>query len=412
MFKSTFFRVRLSVLVILIIVFAFDISFAQTPLNVVNSSFEMAGDVSTKAQSWHTYELGYSRASDKKHSGGWSIKVVNSNKNQTRGAYQRIDLNQTVLKPVFISGFVSGKNVAKAPGAWLGASLYAEIHLQDGTIVYWNTPANSGTFDWRWIGFNSSTLPNVNQPIDHIFVVPILSQAAGTAWFDDISVVEYEPTQSAITIMFDDGEDNNYTVAKPIMDNAGFVGSAAIISSAVGDSGYMNQTQIKDLVNSGWEIVSHSVNHEDMALMTTKQANAEFVKSKNQLQNISGTSINNFAYPFGAYNGDLNAQALLAGYKSARPFESGDNPQGIYPHEVKIRKMASTTSLSEVSSWLAQSVDEKKWEVLVFHGIKNSGDDVYYTTPASFAEIIQEIKNSGIQVLTYNAGLNLFKANP
>ncbi len=398
-----------SLLSIIILVFLFSGAVsAQAGLNVLNSSFEDAGVSVKQANFWQPYGSGYTRVSDKNHSGAWSIKLVNPNKSQTRGAYQRIDLNQEVLKPVFISGFVSGKNIAKSQGAWLGASLYAEIYLKDGSVVYWNTPANSGTFDWRWVGFNVATLPNVNQPIDHIFVVPILSQASGTAWFDDISVMENTPTQSAVTIMFDDGEDNNYTVAKPLMDSAGFVGSVAIISGSVGDTGYMNQNQIKGLVSAGWEILSHSINHDDMTLLTTKQANNEFVKSKNQLQNISGTIIKNFAYPFGAYNGDLNALAWSAGYLSARPFESGDNPQGIYPFEVKIRKMVNTTTLSDVDSWLAQANNEKRWEVLVFHGIKNSGEDEYYTTPSLFSSIVDTIKNSGIQVITYDTGMQLF----
>lgn len=380
---------------------------AQAADPLLNGGFEQAGTNANTAFDWQNFGRGYTRV-QQPHSGQWSIRLQNNSSSQQAGAYQRIDLQQTSLEPVFIGGYVKGQNISS--GSWLGASLYAEIHLNDGSVAYWNSIANNGTFSWRWIGFNTGTLASVNKPIDYIFVVPILGNASGTAFFDDIVVTANAPTQSAVTIMFDDGEDNTFTAAKPALDTRSLIGTSAVITGSVGNDDFMTWNQVKQLQSAGWEIVSHSVNHSDMTTLSPTRARNELTRSKTALQG-QGLTVNNFAYPMGAYNGWLNAEAAKS-YSSARAYELGDNPQGVYPFEVKVRSVINTTTPEQVAAWLEEAAAKKRWVVLTFHRIAAAGDDAFYTTPENLNKILDAVKASGLPVVTYNQGLNQFRSSP
>ena len=381
---------------------------------LINPSFEEKGATYKEALGWQPFNNGYKRVLVFQD-GSWGIKLKNTTTDALSGAYQRIDLNQTEIKPVFIGGNVRGKNIVNSPGGYMGASLYAEIHLQDGSVVYWNSVANTGSFWWRWIGFNTSTLTIdgvnklITQPISHIFVVPVLGYASGIAFFDSLTVKEYEPTQAAVTLMFDDGEDSAYTIAKPILDNFNFKASAAVIVNNINKEGNMTLNEIKDLQNNGWEIVSHSMSHQDLTTLSNLQARREMRRSKNWLS-LFGLNVNNFALPYGTYNGYIIGESDRY-YRSTRAYELGDNPQGLYANDVKVRSVYNTTTPAEVQAWIDEAQANKSWVVLVFHTIAETGSDAYYTTPDIFTEMINTVASSSIDVVTYNQGLDLFQAN-
>lgn len=372
---------------------------------LANGDFEQAGETAQSAYGWQAYGSNYRRVSQP-HSGAWSVRLQTDSFSAQAGAYQRLDLTQTEPKPVFIGAYVKGQRIENSPGGYFGASLYVEVHLKDGQVVYWNSVGNFGTFPWRWIGFNTGTVTTINQPIDHIFVIPILASAIGTAWFDDVTVTEFDPTQSAVTLMFDDGELSTLTEAKPILDDFGIVGSAAIVTDNLGESGFMNLADLKELVARGWEIVSHGLTHSDLTTMSERRMKRELQRSKQILEGY-GFTIRNFALPFGAYNAAILSEGAKL-YNSMRAYELGDNPQGAFPYDIKVRSVVNTTTLAEVNEWLAKAAAEKRWDVLVFHSISETGDDAYYVSPDRLRGIVQIIADSGIPVVTYNTGLQLF----
>ncbi len=378
---------------------------AQVP-PLANPSFETQAGSANEALSWFPFQNGYTRVQTAK-TGTWGIKLSNTQTNTYSGIYQRVNFNQTTAKPIFIGGYVKGQNIINSSNGYFGASLYLEIVHTDGTITYWNTIANYGSFDWRWVGVNTATLPSNEKPISHIFVVPMLGLARGTAFFDDIKVQEYEPTSGAVTIMVDDGEISTYTDILPALNTFGFKGSAAIISGAIGDDGQMTKAQLVDLQNKGWEIVSHSVNHDDMTTLSNTRIKTELNTSKRTLER-AGLSVQNFALPFGAYNGFILGEAQAGGYKSVRAYEQGDNPKGLFPFDVKVRGLLNTTPISEVESWLSNAKNNKKWTILTLHRIAPSSDDAYFLTSAQLKTIIQKVKDSGLPVITYKEGISQF----
>lgn len=372
------------------------------PLN--EGGFERVGNADNKAYDWQDFGGGYTRVSGGR-TGQFSMQLQNATRNSMSGGYQRVDFQQSVQKPVFIGAYVKGSNVTMLGGSYFGASIYAEIHMMDGRTLYWNTIANSGTFDWRWIGFNTGSISFINGPIDYIFVVPALINASGTAWFDDVTVADFQPTQAAVTLMFDDGPANTFTTAKPLMDSYGYKGVSAIITSYFDqDADYMTSSQIDALFKSGWEIASHSVNHNDMTLITPAEAANELAASKTTLAKWNPQF---FATPYGAYNAYILGEGAKY-YSSVRNFEQGSNPQGTFPYDVKVRGITTQTTMADIQGWLAEAQAQKRWEVFAFHDIANTGDDIYHTPVAQFKQILEAVSASGVPVKTYSDALQQF----
>ena len=117
----------------------------------------------------------------------------------------------------------------------------------------------------------------------------LLGYATGTAWFDLVQLIQFPPRPAAVTFMFDDGNKSTVTQAKPILTKYGFPGSAAIVESYVNSAGFVTAQDLRNLQplagvrhlrawrgrqrtagqggarrNAGWDIASHSVDHNDL----------------------------------------------------------------------------------------------------------------------------------------------------
>ena len=131
-----------------------------------------------------------------------------------------------------------------------------------------------------------------------------------------------------IILTFDDGYDDAFHFALPILQAHGYTGMFYIITGKVGWVSYLNWQQISNILAGGMQIGSHTVHHVDMGslvLYSTALAQHELQASQAALQNHLGITIQQFCYPSGEpfHHGSLAARqqivALLAsdGYVGA-----------------------------------------------------------------------------------------------
>ena len=158
------------------------------------------------------------------------------------------------------------------------------------------------------------------------------------------------PTLLGIILTFDDGYDDAYHFALPILQAHGYSGMFYIITGKVGWAAYLNWQQIRTMLADGMQIGSHTVHHVDMGslvLYSTPLAQYELQASQAALQNHLGIPIQQFCYPSGEpfRHGSLAARrqivALLAadGYVGATtdPSMSGilQNSQAPPPYKYR-----------------------------------------------------------------------------
>lgn len=109
--------------------------------------------------------------------------------------------------------------------------------------------------------------------------------------------------RNCISITFDDGLADLYTLAYPFLKDHGIPFTAFILSDMLDKPGYITTEQLKimsadPLVTIG----SHGVTHEVFPKLNAENKRKELYQSKQILQELTGRNINCFAYSHGQYD--------------------------------------------------------------------------------------------------------------
>src|SRR6185369_8340874 len=187
----------------LILYFLFVSLAVAQPNRVVNPSFETVEPTNSNlASGWQVFGGPYVRnntttAWDK----SYTVQVGSGG-----GAVQHVVLNQPYALPIRISVRVKGSGIVDDPNDKLGASLDCKIYFHDNSIGFCPATVKTksvGTFDWKWVGYNTANIGNPYTPIDSIDFRVRMGAVAGTAWFDDAYIQEYIPGMNGmVTFMF------------------------------------------------------------------------------------------------------------------------------------------------------------------------------------------------------------------
>lgn len=123
-------------------------------------------------------------------------------------------------------------------------------------------------------------------------------------------------TEKTVAVTFDDGYENVYTEAFPILKKYGIKATVFLITSE--RPNHLTDAEIREMVDSGLVLfASHTVNHPDMTTLTYDEMIEELKTSKEDVERVSGQKVTCFAYPHGAYNDDVIRAVKECGYKFA-----------------------------------------------------------------------------------------------
>ncbi|MEN8907053.1 MAG: polysaccharide deacetylase family protein [Clostridiales bacterium] len=117
--------------------------------------------------------------------------------------------------------------------------------------------------------------------------------------FSDIANVNIY--KKPIIITFDDGYENNYTEAYPILKKYNFKASIFLTYNFIGRKNYLSKKQITKMTNL-INFQGHTLNHLDLRTLSKKELEDELVLSKQKLSDLTNQKINVFAYPTGYFN--------------------------------------------------------------------------------------------------------------
>jgi peptidoglycan/xylan/chitin deacetylase (PgdA/CDA1 family) len=111
--------------------------------------------------------------------------------------------------------------------------------------------------------------------------------------------------EKSLLITFDDGYADNYNYAYPILREEQIPATFFVVSSTVGNNNRMTADQLREMQANGMQIGSHSVNHENLAVMSSKEIDFELRVSREALEKILGKPVYALAYPAGKVNEDV-----------------------------------------------------------------------------------------------------------
>lgn len=112
------------------------------------------------------------------------------------------------------------------------------------------------------------------------------------------------PAKKVVWLTFDDGNEDFYTIAYPILKKYKAKATNNIITGFVkkGKAGNLTVKQMKEMMAHGMSFQSHTVNHPDLSSTDKATQKVELTDSIDFLENKLNTKVNTIAYPSGRYN--------------------------------------------------------------------------------------------------------------
>ncbi|KMQ50684.1 polysaccharide deacetylase [Chitinispirillum alkaliphilum] len=129
---------------------------------------------------------------------------------------------------------------------------------------------------------------------------------------------------NSIVLSFDDGLEDFYTYAYPLLEKMGFKATLFPIAEYVGKEvnwdvfgtkKHCSEKMLREISDSGHEIGSHSLTHANLPWLNDKALCHELRISKNILENITGKEVKSISFPFGSWNERVWEAAKQNGYK-------------------------------------------------------------------------------------------------
>lgn len=146
----------------------------------------------------------------------------------------------------------------------------------------------------------------------------------------------------AVIITFDDGYEDNYTQAFPVLKKYGFTATFFLVAETVGlhnkwhnpatepHQKMLTWDQIGEMQNASMIFGSHTLSHFNLNDLSLEEANIQIVKSKIALEGALKKKVDFFAYPYGAgaFNQKVKDLVKTAGYKLAVSIKQRINLRG------------------------------------------------------------------------------------
>jgi peptidoglycan/xylan/chitin deacetylase (PgdA/CDA1 family) len=134
----------------------------------------------------------------------------------------------------------------------------------------------------------------------------------------------------AFVITFDDGYQDFYTDAFPVMKQCGFSATVFLTTDRIRDTSvrmeganYLTWREVRELHAEGIRFGSHTVTHPDLRSLLPEQIDYELGYSKETIEQKLGSSVGSFGYPFAFPEEDDGFKRFLVDLLENLGFENG-----------------------------------------------------------------------------------------
>ena len=123
--------------------------------------------------------------------------------------------------------------------------------------------------------------------------------------------------KKAVLLTFDDGTDDFYKWAFPILKEMGLGAVVFLITGNVGTKGYLSWEQCNEMARYGVYFGSHTHNHAYLPSLNEDQKEKELTLSRDKLREYIKPSVLTVSYPAGGFDNGAKALAKKTGYEIA-----------------------------------------------------------------------------------------------
>ncbi len=209
--------------------------------------------------------------------------------------------------------------------------------------------------------------------------------------------------EPVVTLTFDDGWPKNVSNALPLLDKYGMKSTHFYMTDRLDSQEAVDGMLAFD--RGGHEIGAHTVSHADLTTLSADELTRELDECQRILEGYLAKSVVHFASPYGSYNPQV-VDAVDDYYLSHRTVDEGYNSlTNLNPFGLKVKNVYKTTTVVEISEWVAEAQARNAWLILLYHEIDDAASE-YGTAPGIFESHLLAIQRSGVRVETYGVALN------
>lgn len=180
-----------------------------------------------------------------------------------------------------------------------------------------------------------------------------------------------EKQSKVVGITFDDGYQNNLLHALPVLQANGFTATCYGVSSMVGgtnawDSGKVAQKPLMTRQDwlawhgAGMDVGSHTQTHANLKELPDDEARQQIVRSKTELEQMSGAEVRHFCYPYGWFQPRHEDMVRAAGYVTATSTRRGRAQVGDNPYALQRIMVARATHPLQFFMKVATAYEDKR----------------------------------------------------
>lgn len=149
-------------------------------------------------------------------------------------------------------------------------------------------------------------------------------------------------SRNTVVLQFDDGYEDNYKYAFPVLKKYGFPAMVFLISDKVGTPDFLTWDEVKEMEKYNFLAGAHTRHHVYLPRASLAQAQDEIAGSKKVIEDHLGHPIDYFAYPSGGFTEDIKRLVREAGYKAAATTNRGKDKFNVDLYELKRIHMNNT----------------------------------------------------------------------
>jgi peptidoglycan/xylan/chitin deacetylase (PgdA/CDA1 family) len=158
-------------------------------------------------------------------------------------------------------------------------------------------------------------------------------------------------SERVVAITFDDGYQDNATIAAPILRSLGLPACFFVATDMIGNrrpfphdvfqgrraQEHMTWQQLRDLLRDGFDVGSHTCSHVDLGVIPTFEAERELRASRTRLEQELDVAIRLFAFPYG-HRRNMRAATIAAAcreYEVCCSAYGGHNRSPVNPSNIR-----------------------------------------------------------------------------
>jgi peptidoglycan/xylan/chitin deacetylase (PgdA/CDA1 family) len=257
---------------------------------------------------------------------------------RSRGVF---DVPLPAPKPLGVSSKVAASEEKVIPHANAQTVQLDEVHKGNSKAVilmyHYIRPAPVRQYDP--IGYNLSIPPALLE--QHLQLYSRLGYKSARL----TDMVRDKSDAKSLVLTFDDGYEDFYTTAWPLLKKYNWTATVFIITEKVGQPGYLTWEQIKLLQHRGVEIGAHTLSHADLAMSSQQRQWQEINESKKVLEHKLNIPITTFCYPAGQYATGTFELVRKAGYFAAVTTKPGKLNSSVSPYKLPRYRVEPDTPL-------------------------------------------------------------------